>query len=389
MAPAILIASSDDFLLEERMRETISVVCAELGGVEAEELPVEITPEELAVELCSPSLFASQRVLVASEIRAWLDLPAKRWPEPKAAKNAVIDSTPVVRVLGEGLAEGIALVLGACCHSKPKGQLVEAVEAGGRFLWEPAPEPPKPWEESVLSREQERVLREVLARASGGVRFEPAAERLLLDRLGFAPRLLAQEGRKLAAASRGGTVDEDLVRALVLPKERSLDAGRDALFDRRAAPVLDLLSAAAAGLPVRDLRGQLIKSDGVPAVVLALVSSTFQKFLYLRRLAEREGLVDEMSPERTAGDYWYPRSFKEGIGPRLVKSIENDAPSPIVPPGSKTPTLFALAPLFRGAGRYGDRELVDALAGLGRVETALRGEMSTEALSVWISGAFD
>jgi hypothetical protein len=389
VAPAILIASSDDFLLEERMRETISVVCAELGGVEAEELPVEITPEELAVELCSPSLFASQRVLVAPEILAWLDLPAKRWPEPKAAKNAVIDSTPVVRVLGEGLAEGIALVMGACCHSKPKGQLVAAVEAGGRFLWEPAPEPPKPWEESVLSREQERVLREVLARASGGVRFEPGAERLLLDRLGFAPRLLAQEGRKLAAASHGGRVDEDLVRALVLPKERSLDAGRDALFDRRAAPVLDLLGAAAAGLPVRDLRGQLIKSDGVPAVVLALVSSTFQKFLYLRRLAEQEGLVDEMSPERTAGDYWYPRRFKEGIGPGLVKSIENDAPSPLVPPGSKTPTLFALGPLFRGAGRYCDRELVDALAGLGGVETALRGEMSTEALSVWITSVLD
>jgi hypothetical protein len=389
VASATLIASSDDFLLEERLRETVSIVCAEHGGVEAEELPVDITPENLAVELCSPSLFASQRVLVASETRTWLDIPAKRWPEPKAAEQAVIDSTPVVRVLGKGLAEGIALVMGACCHSKPKGELVAAVEATGRFLWEPAPEPPKPWEESVLSKEQERVLREVLTRASGGVRFEPDAERLLLDRLGFAPRLLAQEGRKLAAASRGGAVDEDLVRALVLPKERSLDAARDALCDRRVAPLLDLLGAAAAGLPVRDLRGQLIKSEAVPVVVLALASSTFQKLLYLRRLAGQEGLIDEMSPERTAGAYWYPRLFKERIGPGLVKSIEDDAPSPLVPPGSKTPTLFALGPLFRGAGRYSDRELVEALAALGKVETALRGDMSTEALSAWITSVLD
>ena len=65
----------------------------------------------------------------------------------------------------------------------------------------------------ALSDEQCEVLRGVLAREAGEVRFTPAAERLLFDRLGFAPRLLAQEGRKLAAASAAETVDEDLVCA--------------------------------------------------------------------------------------------------------------------------------------------------------------------------------
>ncbi len=55
-------------------------------------------------------------------------------------------------------------------------------------------------------------------KAAGSTRFTPAAERLLMERLGFAPRLLAQEVRKLAAASAGGEVDENLVRRSVFPR---------------------------------------------------------------------------------------------------------------------------------------------------------------------------
>jgi hypothetical protein len=47
--------------------------------------------------------------------------------------------------------------------------------------------------------------------------------------------------------------------------------------------------------------------------------------------------------------------------------------------------LFALGGLFKGAGEYGDEDLVTALTELGRVETALRGDMATEALTVWFS----
>ena len=44
MALVNLIASSDDYLLEEKLRETVASVCATLGEVEAEVLSDETTP---------------------------------------------------------------------------------------------------------------------------------------------------------------------------------------------------------------------------------------------------------------------------------------------------------------------------------------------------------
>jgi len=92
-----------------------------------------------------------------------------------------------------------------------------------------------------------------------------------------------------------------------------------------------------------------------------------------------------MAPERTSHNFWYPREFKNGFGPHLVELFEADAPSPIRPAGSKPLSLYALGGLFKGAGRYGNDDLLNALADLGRVETAIRGEMATEALTVWFS----
>jgi hypothetical protein len=45
-----------------------------------------------------------------------------------------------------------------------------------------------------------------------------------------------------------------------------------------------------------------------------------------------------------------------------------------------------LGGLFRGAGRYRTSELERVLAELGSVETALRGDLAMEALSVWFTG---
>jgi hypothetical protein len=44
-----------------------------------------------------------------------------------------------------------------------------------------------------------------------------------------------------------------------------------------------------------------------------------------------------------------------------------------------------LGKLFKGAGNYSDDDLVDALADLGSVEAALRGDMAAETISVWIT----
>ena len=378
-APIYLVASSDDYLLEEAVDEAVRALSAEFGDIEPETLADETTPENLSVELCSPSLFAPQRILVLPDIASWLDTPRRK------SETNDIDLNPLVHVLGEGIADGIALVMGACCRSKPKGALVDVIDEAGGFRWQPVPEAPKPWEDAILSREQEAVLGRLLEKTAGEIRFTPDAKRLLLERLGFAPRLLRQEVMKLAAANVDGVVDEDLVMALSFPQERSLDVVWDAVYERRAAPILDIMSAADSGIRVLDRQGRAVTGESAPYVLFGQVSSILQNLLYLRRIAAHHGLLEELAPDRTRDRYWYPKRFKNGFGPELIEQIKADAPSPMQRRGGRAPTLFALGNQVKGAGRYSDNDLTQALAQLGPVETALRGDMAREALSVWLT----
>jgi hypothetical protein len=384
VASVSLVASSDDFLVEEALREKVQAVCAEFGDVEPEFMPDEITPEDLSVELCSPSLFAPQRVLVVPEVSRWLDIPARRPPNPRPAQKADVDASAVTHVLNDGLAGDIALVMGACCHGQPKGNLVDAIVEAGEVLWQPVPAPPKPWEDAVLSRDQEAMLTNLLIKTVGDVRITPEASRLLLDRLGFAPRLLVQEGRKLAAANLDGVVDEELVKALSFPKERSLEMVEEGVLSHRATPVLDILAAADAGIQIRDRQGRVVSSNSVPIAIFSQISGMLQKFLYLRKLTEEHGLLEELSPDRTGADGWYPRRFKHDVGPKILDLISNDGPSPVLGIRGRAPSVFALGKLFKGASGFSDEQLLDGLADLGAVEIALRGEMAREALSVWL-----
>jgi hypothetical protein len=389
VAPVSLIASSDDYLLEERMNQEIASACDALGGAEPEVLPPETTPEALAVELCSPSLFAPQRVLVAPDVRLWLGAPAPRGGLKGRTEEEEIEADALVQVLDEGVAEDIALVMGAWCGAKPQGPLVAAVEEAGGFHWESLPEPPKPWEDVAVSKEQEAVLRKILHRAVGEVQFTEAAVRLLLDRLGFAPRLLAQEGRKLAAAGGGQPVDEELVRALSFPKERSLDVVRDAVLARNAAPILDILNAAEAGVAVRNWQGEAVDPRALPPILLSQTASLFQQLLYLRRVAANHDLLGEMAPSRTQSGRWYSNSFKTGIGPELFDHLEADKPSPVLRAGARKPTMWNIGLLFSGAGRYSDAALIGALADLGGVEAGIRGDMPIETLTRWFAAILD
>jgi hypothetical protein len=386
VAPVHLIASSDDFLLEEQVREITRAASEAFGGAEPEVVPPEITPGDLATELCSPSLFAPQRVFVVADLHTWLEPPPKGKGR-KSAEAEIVDVGPVVAVLEEGLSQDVALVMGAWCQSKPKGPLVKAVEATGTFEWLPAPEPAKPWEDVELSKEQVGVLRGVLERAAGDVRLTSGAQKLLMHRLGYAPRLLIQEVRKLVAAAVEQEVDENLVRALCFPRERSLEAVKDAVLAKEAAPVLDLLVAVDAGIAVRDWKGQLMKEENVPFVIGSQIGSLCRQMLYLRRVAVRFGMADELDPGRTGESKWYPYRFKSRVGPALLEHLKSDAPSPIIGPGRRPPSLFALGNLFKGASRWGDDELVDALAEFGGMETGLRGKMPIEKLSVWVARA--
>ena len=336
------------------------------------------------MELCSPSLFTPQRVLVAPEIRSWLGDPARRKTAKttKAGKGEQ-ETSPLVQVINQGLAENVALVMGAWCDRQPKSSLAKAVEEHGSVEWVSVPDPPKPWEDVVVSKDQAEVLRGVLARVSGEVRFDRAAENMLFSRLGFAPRLLAQEARKLVAACVDGVVDEDLVRALSFPRERSLEVVRDAVFERRKAPLLDLMAAAEAGIAVRDWQGRTLDEKGVQPVLFSQVSALFQQLFYLRRVAAAEGLSEEMAPEQCDRRGWYSGRFKSQIALELSKRLQEDAPSPLLREGARNPSPWNLGRLFAGAGRYTDDELAVALSDLGAVETALRGDLGMGALTVW------
>jgi len=380
-----LIAASDDYLLEDRLSAGVAEVCRELGGVEPEFQSEDATPEAVATELVSPSLFAAERVLVVRDVCEWLG-----GSQPQAGKKAgaaVPDVQPLIHVLGEGLPDGMALVMGAWCGRKPGGGLVEAVEKAGSFEWIPLPPPPKPWEDSVLSKEQWGVLEAVLLRAADGVRFHPAATRLLLERLGFAPRLLVQEVRKLTGAAGDGEIDEELVRRLTFPRERSLEVVRDAVLQRELGPLVDLLAAAGSGAPVNDWQGQRLDSGGFGPVLFGQVTNLQLQLLYLRRVAHAAGLDADMAPEQTARRGWYSQRFKNGLAPDLVGRLKQDAPSPLVRPGGKPPTPYSLGALFSGAGRYTDGELIAAVADASKVEAGIRREpFPLEALTVWLSG---
>ena len=379
-----LVAASDDFLLEERLGVHVAELSAELGGASPEVQSDDASPGSVATELVSPSLFAAERVLVAPDVRVWVDGTA---PAGVAAgKTAAVDTEPLVRVIEDGVPEGMALAMGAWCGRKPSGPLVEAVEKAGVFEWIPLPPPPKPWETSSLSKEQIAVLSAVLERAAEGASFTRGAVRMLLERLGFAPRLLVQEVRKLSGAAAGAEVDEELVRRLTFPRERSLEVVRDAILGRELEPLLDLVAAAASGAPVNDWQGRRLDTAGFASVLVGQVASLLQQMLYLQRLAAVVGCGDEMAPAKTSRPRWYASHFKSGLAPELITAIKDDAPSPLLRPGGRAPSPYSLGAIFAGAGRYSGDELSDAVVAAAGVEAAMRGDGSRiETLTAWLA----
>jgi len=377
-----LLASSDDYLLEQKLNETVERLCEHLQVEAPEVLADDVLPEGVAVAVCSPSLFSPRQVLVVADARAWVETSA---PPGGTGKVGAVDAEPLARALDDGLPDGVALVVAVWCGGQPKGRLVDAVKKAGVVSWIPVPPPPKPWEDVVVSEEQATVLRGVLRRAAGDARFNRAAERLLLERLGFAPRLLAQEVEKLAtAAGAAGEVDEELVRRLTFPRERSLEAVRDAILKRDGAGLYELLAAAAAGRPLRGWRGERVDGEALPQILLGSVASLLQQLLYLRRLAAELDIEAEMEPRKTAAGGWYSRSFKGGLAKQVLRHLKNDPASPLLRRG-KPPTEWTLGQLFSGAGRYRDRELVASLVGVGSTEVAVRGSLALEAVSGWLA----
>jgi hypothetical protein len=298
------------------------------------------------------------------------------------------DLEELLSVIGAGVPEGMALVLGAWCGRRPKGPLVEAVETSGEVQWLPLPEPPKPWESLVLSDAQRGVLGDLLREAAGDVVFTRGAAELLMHRLGFAPRQLVQETTKLvAAAGPEGSVDEAMVRRLTFPAEQSLEAVSEAILGREPRRLLEVVAAADVGTPLRDWQGRAIDERQVPFVVMAQVSSLLLQLAVVHEIAADQGLATELEPSRVDERGWYGRRFKSDLGPRLLEALQDAAPNPVVRDGRRAPSLWRLGQLVRGAARWSRAELAAALEGLGTLERRLRSDSRVEALVAWIVGA--
>ncbi|MCP4899339.1 MAG: hypothetical protein GY906_20435 [bacterium] len=378
-----LIASSDDYLLEETVAQAVSEVAAQLGGLEPEVLGENVTPEQVALEVQTPSLFEPSRLLVVEQARRWV-----KAKEPSSAPKATgekPDPGPLVEALSGGLPDDVALIVSVWCVEKPKGELVDVISEHGEVRWISLPAPPKPWEDVVLSESQREVLGGVLRRALGEAKIDGRAANLLMDRLGFAPRLLAQEGRKLAsAAGSDRTIDEELVRSLTFPAERSLERVRDAVLKRQVEPLLDLVSAAQQGIPVRDWRGQRLDVGGLTQILIGQVGGLFEQLLYLRCVVVQNGLEAELKPSTTSRRGWYARHFKTSLAPNLIELLRQDPEAPLNRSG-KPPSPWTLGELFTGAGRYSTPELVAALAELGGVEVTSRGALTLAGLMRWLT----
>jgi len=375
-----LIALADDFLLQRALERVVADLRAEMGDVPVEKLSSGLSPEDLAVEINSPSLFSPERILLVPDIHAWIDAPAAR-DAPKAGGK--VDLRPLLDALTTELSEGLAVVCGAWCGGKPKGELVELIGKMGEFRWIGLPEAPKPWEDAVLSAAQMEVLRDVIRQEAPRARIGSAAERLLCERLGFAPRRLAAEVRKLHAASGGKSISEALVRRLVLPSETSVDLFQDCLLNRDSRALAAFLDLLRRDIPVRDWSGERLgRNAAFPLFNTA--ASAFLKMLYLREAAKKIGAESELSPKKTSSRGWYQQVFKNKLARGLIEQIKNDPGAPFRKT-SKGPSPWTLHLLFRGAGRYPEKVLLQAVIESASVDLELRNsEDSLGALSAWL-----
>ena len=382
----VLVASPDDYFLEVGSKTAREALAEALPGAEVEELPAGTAVADVVTALQSPSLFTPNRIIVVPDGGRWIGAPQKR-KRQKADRTQEEDPAPLVALIEGGLPDGTALLVAAQVPSRPSGPLAEVVERTGELHWLPLPEPPKPWEEGSLSADQRRVLERLIGEAADGTRFTRDAVELLLERLGFAPRDLVGEVGKLAAAAGGGTVDEALVRRLVFPAERSLDAVLDAFEHGDLRPVLGLVVAFERGTTIRDWRGKRLDEIGLALGLIGSIGRLLRQMLYLRRLAVREGGARDLDPKVNGQRRWYAGRFKKELGPMLVERIVSDPGSPFpMRSASAKPSLWRLSKIFRAAGRFPEPAIVRALARLQEVERASRGRTGKlEAITAWLA----
>ena len=215
MQPLYLIAGSDGAKIDET-RARLRARAEREGGAAALEVfePGEgrgmPDHEALLAAIPAMSLMDSRRYLLADGIELWRD------------KQLV----PVAASLAE-LPPDLTLVL--ICRDKPPAKLLKAVKAAGGEVHE---------FEAPKARDMPRVL--VAEAQRLGLRLDPAAARMLVDRMGANPVRLHNELERLALwAGEGGSVGAaDLEEMVTDTSEAAVWSLSDALIEGNAAAAL-------------------------------------------------------------------------------------------------------------------------------------------------------
>ena len=358
----LLIASPDDYLLELEHRDFEAAWRETHPQGEALAFAQAPSAVRLVQELASPSLFASERLLIVADSGSY-----------RSAGGQGEGATLAQALTSLSLSD-VTLLLTAVVKSAPAGPVVEAVQARGEVRFLALPETPKPWEEARVSTAQRLLLVSVIARVAPALADQREVVDALCEAYGFRPREMAQAAERLLLT---GETSAAAVRAQAGVGECTLRSLEEVLLNRDAARFARFAGVLASGGALTDWRGEVVAPDRVAMVLVSTLGRLLRQALAVRGHAARAGLSGELEPRRCAGRGWYSQTFKSGLLPVLSEDIEATPASPV---SSMTP--WQLHRAFRLAAAYSDAELVSALGGLAesRAERG-RGPAALAALS--------
>ncbi|MGE5236838.1 MAG: hypothetical protein ACM3O7_10860 [Acidobacteriota bacterium] len=342
--PFLLLAAPDDYLLElERSELEAAWLAAHPGG---EAVVFDETPAAAALirELASPSLFATDRLLVVRDGHELLTVKKDR--DDRVAQLAATLSTLPLR--------GVGLILAAVADAEPKGPLADVFKSRGELRFLPIPPPPKPWEPGRVTPAQRQVLERVITRVAPEALDHPDAVEALCERYGFQPRELAAAAQRLVLA---GEITPAAVRDQAGVGDCSLKSLEDAVIGRDRQAVAGFFSTLHMGGSLLDWWDKPVDADKLGRVLSGSLGRTLRAALALRGHSRQAGIEAELDPARCSGSAWYPKVFKNGLFPRLSAAIEATPDSPVA-----GLSAWSLHRSFRVAAAYRDAELLAALS---------------------------
>lgn len=363
----LLIASPDDYLLELERRDFATGWCEAHPQGEAVTFEEPPPPGRLVQELASPSLFASERLLVVVDAGPYL--AAGRQAEGEALTQALTSLS----------LRDVTLLLTAVVKAAPTGPVVEAVQGRGEVRFLALPEAPKPWEEGRVSKAQRLLLASVVARVAPALAGQREVVDALCEAYGFRPRELAQAAERLLLT---GEPSAAAVRAQAGVGECTLRELEEVLLQRDSARFARFAGILTSGGVLTDWRGEAVAPDRTAMVLVSTLGRLLRQALGVRGHAVRAGLSDELEPRRCSSKSWYNQTFKPRLLPALSADIEGTPGSPV---DSMSP--WQLHRAFRLGAAYSDAELVEALGRLtGSGAERGRGPSALAALSSLVLG---